>query len=68
MEVKPIGIVHSPFREAAGTPIQPRAAECIAEAREKLFSSTTATKASSWEISISASCAFFVEAGFSPPS
>jgi tRNA (adenine37-N6)-methyltransferase len=27
MEAKPIGIVHSPFREAAGTPIQPRAAE-----------------------------------------
>ena len=27
MEVKSIGIIHSPFREAAGTPIQPRAAE-----------------------------------------
>jgi tRNA-Thr(GGU) m(6)t(6)A37 methyltransferase TsaA len=27
MKVKPIGIIHSPFQQAAGTPIQPRAAQ-----------------------------------------
>jgi tRNA-Thr(GGU) m(6)t(6)A37 methyltransferase TsaA len=27
MEVKPIGIIHTPFTESAGTPIQPRMAE-----------------------------------------
>ena len=27
MKVKPIGIIHSPFQQATGTPIQPRAAE-----------------------------------------
>jgi tRNA-Thr(GGU) m(6)t(6)A37 methyltransferase TsaA len=27
MELEPIGVIHSPFTEAKGTPIQPRAAE-----------------------------------------
>ncbi|MGD1158428.1 MAG: tRNA (N6-threonylcarbamoyladenosine(37)-N6)-methyltransferase TrmO [Terriglobia bacterium] len=29
MQIKPIGIIRSPFREATGTPIQPRAAEGV---------------------------------------
>ncbi len=29
MELEPIGIIHSPFAEAKGTPIQPRAAEGV---------------------------------------
>ena len=29
MQIKPIGIIHSPFREATGTPIQPRPAEGV---------------------------------------
>jgi tRNA-Thr(GGU) m(6)t(6)A37 methyltransferase TsaA len=37
MKVKPIGIIHSPFQEATGTPIQPRAAEG-AEGSVEVFS------------------------------
>jgi tRNA (adenine37-N6)-methyltransferase len=29
MHVKPIGVIHTPFREATGTPIQPRAGEGV---------------------------------------
>ena len=29
MELKPIGVIHSPFQQATGTPIQPRAAEGV---------------------------------------
>ena len=29
MRLKPIGVIHSPFREATGTPIQPRAGEGV---------------------------------------
>lgn len=34
MRVKPIGIIHSPFQQATGTPIQPRAAEGVEGAVE----------------------------------
>jgi len=37
MKVKPIGIIHSPFQQAAGTPIQPRAAKG-AEGTVEVFS------------------------------
>jgi len=36
MKVKPIGIIHSPFQQAAGTPIRPRAAKG-AEATVEVF-------------------------------
>ena len=37
MRVKPIGIIHSPFHQATGTPIQPRAAQG-AEGTVEVFS------------------------------
>ncbi len=36
MRVKPIGVIHTPFREAKGTPIQPRAGEGV-EGRVEVF-------------------------------
>lgn len=29
MQLRPIGVIHSPFREASGTPIQPSAADSV---------------------------------------
>lgn len=36
MQLKPIGLIHSPFQQASGTPIQSRAAEGV-EGRVELF-------------------------------